>query len=237
MGLASALSTALTGLNAAETSINVIGNNLANSSTIGYKASSPVFATQFAQTTSLGSAPSGDSGGTNPSQIGLGVQVAEISPNFTQGTLQVSSSPSDLAIQGNGFFMVRGEHGPDAVHPRRRVSNQFRKRIGHFDGRFAVGIRRRQGFQSQHDATPAADHPAGNFIGRPSDAKRHLPRRSSADRRRRQPGSDHPECRAGRLELRRPAGRHGGNHRRRTANRADRNGGYDNSWWAECRHL
>lgn len=111
MGLASALSTALTGLNAAETSINVIGNNLANSSTIGYKASAPVFATQFAQTSSLGSAPSGNSGGTNPSQIGLGVQVAEISPNFTQGTLQVSSSPSDLAIQGNGFFMVQGNSG------------------------------------------------------------------------------------------------------------------------------
>lgn len=111
MGLASALSTALTGLNAAETSINVIGNNLANSSTIGYKASSPVFATQFAQTTSLGSAPSGDSGGTNPSQIGLGVQVAEITPDFTQGTLQTSSNPSDMAIQGNGFFMVQGNTG------------------------------------------------------------------------------------------------------------------------------
>jgi len=111
MGLASALSTALTGLNAAETSIDVIGNNLANSSTIGYKASAPVFATQFAQTTSLGSAPSGDSGGTNPSQTGLGVQVAEITPNFTQGTLQVSSSPSDLAIQGSGFFMVQGSTG------------------------------------------------------------------------------------------------------------------------------
>ncbi|HEX3998321.1 MAG TPA: flagellar hook-basal body complex protein [Pirellulales bacterium] len=111
MGLASALSTALTGLNAAETSINVIGNNLANSSTIGYKASSPVFATQFAQTTSLGSAPSGDSGGTNPSQIGLGVQVAEITPNFSQGTLQTSSSPSDMAVQGDGFFMVQGNAG------------------------------------------------------------------------------------------------------------------------------
>ncbi len=111
MGLASALSTALTGLNAAETSINVIGNNLANSSTIGYKASSPVFATQFAQTTSLGSAPSGDSGGTNPSQIGLGVQVAEITPDFTQGTLQTSSNPSDMAIQGSGFFMVEGNTG------------------------------------------------------------------------------------------------------------------------------
>ncbi len=111
MGLASALSTALTGLNAAETTIAVVGNNLANSTTIGFKASAPVFATQFLQTNSLGSLPQGDSGGTNPSQIGLGTQVAEITPDFSQGTLQVSSSPSDLAIQGQGFFMVQGNAG------------------------------------------------------------------------------------------------------------------------------
>lgn len=111
MGLASALSTALTGLDAAETNINVIGNNLANSNTVGFKASSAVFATQFLQTNSLGSLPSGDSGGTNPSQIGLGTEVAEITPDFSQGTLQVSGSPSDLAIQGNGFFLVQGNGG------------------------------------------------------------------------------------------------------------------------------
>lgn len=111
MGLASALTTALTGLTAAETSIDVVGNNLANSQTAGFKASDAVFATQFLQTQSLGSAPTNTSGGTNPRQIGLGTQVAEITPDFTQGTIEVSSNPSDLAIQGDGFFIVEGTTG------------------------------------------------------------------------------------------------------------------------------
>jgi flagellar hook protein FlgE len=111
MGLASALSTALTGLGAAEATIDVVGNNVANSNTVGFKASSASFATQFLQTRSLGSAPTETRGGTNPRQVGLGVTVAEITPDFTQGTIQVSSNPSDLAIQGDGFFMIEGTGG------------------------------------------------------------------------------------------------------------------------------
>ncbi|MHB1035589.1 MAG: flagellar hook-basal body complex protein [Pirellulales bacterium] len=111
MGLASALSTALTGLAGAETTIDVVGNNLANASTVGFKASEAQFATQFLQTQGLGSAPTGYSGGTNPRQTGLGVQVAEITPDFTQGTIEVSANPSDLAIQGDGFFIVQGQSG------------------------------------------------------------------------------------------------------------------------------
>lgn len=111
MGLASALSTALTGMTAAETTVDVVGNNLANSQTVGFKASEAVFATQFLQTRGLGAAPTDNSGGTNPRQVGLGTQVAEITPDFTQGTIEISSNPSDLAIQGDGFFMVEGSSG------------------------------------------------------------------------------------------------------------------------------
>ncbi|MDA7951170.1 MAG: flagellar hook-basal body complex protein [Pirellulaceae bacterium] len=111
MGLQSALSTALTGLTAAETQLDVVGNNLANSQTVGFKSSTPIFATQFLQTQGLGSSPTADTGGTNPRQTGLGVQVSEITPDFTQGTIEPSSSPSDLAIQGDGFFMVEGTSG------------------------------------------------------------------------------------------------------------------------------
>ena len=111
MGLASALSTALTGLTAAETQIDVVGNNLANSQTVGFKASETVFATQFLQTLSLGASPTATTGGMNPRQTGLGTQVAEISPDFTQGTIQLSANPSDLAIQGDGFFVVEGAAG------------------------------------------------------------------------------------------------------------------------------
>ncbi len=111
MGLASALSTSLTGLTAAETTIDVVGNNLANASTVGFKASQAVFSTQFLQTEGLGSGPTTSNGGTNPRQVGLGTQVAEITPNFTQGTVQISSNPSDLALQGDGFFIVQGNSG------------------------------------------------------------------------------------------------------------------------------
>jgi flagellar hook protein FlgE len=111
MGLQSAMTTALTGLQAAETTIDVVGNNVANSNTVGFKESNVLFATQFLQTQSIGSAPSTASGGTNPRQIGLGVTVAEIAPDFTQGTVQVSANPLDLAIQGDGFFIVQGAGG------------------------------------------------------------------------------------------------------------------------------
>ena len=111
MGLASSLSTALTGMSGAEKQIDVLGNNLANSQTVGFKSSEVVFANQFLQTLSLGSSPTIGNGGTNPRQTGLGVQVAAINPNFSQGTIEISSSPSDLAIQGDGFFQVAGGQG------------------------------------------------------------------------------------------------------------------------------
>jgi flagellar hook protein FlgE len=111
MGLQSAMTTALTGLQAAETTIDVVGNNVANSNTVGFKESNAVFATQFLQTQSIGSAPSDSRGGTNPRQIGLGVKVAAITPDFTQGTIEISANPLDVAIQGDGFLMIQGSQG------------------------------------------------------------------------------------------------------------------------------
>jgi flagellar hook protein FlgE len=108
MGLQSAMTTSLTGLQAAETTIDVVGNNIANSNTVGFKQSEAIFATQFLQTISIGAAPSGNNGGTNPRQVGLGVKVAAITPDFSQGTIEISSNPLDVAIQGDGFLMVQG---------------------------------------------------------------------------------------------------------------------------------
>jgi flagellar hook protein FlgE len=111
MGLSTALHTALTGMQAAETTIDVTGNNLANSQTVGFKESEAAFATQFFQTHSLGGGPTEGNGGTNPRQVGLGTRAAEITPKFTQGTIEISSNPSDLAIQGDGFFIVEDSQG------------------------------------------------------------------------------------------------------------------------------
>src|SRR5262245_66683116 len=93
MGLQSAMTTALTGLQAAETSIDVVGNNVANSNTVGFKESSVLFSTQFLQTQSIGSAPSDTRGGTKPPQIGLGTTPAPINPDVTPGTNEISANP------------------------------------------------------------------------------------------------------------------------------------------------
>lgn len=106
MGLTSALNTSLNGLSLNETEINVLGNNISNAGTTGFKASNVSFETQLAQSLSFGSAPSATSGGTNPLQIGLGAQVASISADFGQGSITATSTPSDLAIQGDGFFVL-----------------------------------------------------------------------------------------------------------------------------------
>jgi flagellar hook protein FlgE len=111
MGLQTTMTTSLTGMTAAETTIDVIGNNVANANTVGFKESTVSFATQFLQTQSIGSSPTDSRGGTNPRQVGLGVKVAEITPDFTQGTVEISSNPLDLAIQGEGFFIVQGPQG------------------------------------------------------------------------------------------------------------------------------
>jgi flagellar hook protein FlgE len=111
MGLTSALNTALNGLSLNETSIDVLGNNIANAGTNGFKASSVLFTTQLARTLSVGSRPTAQNGGSNPQQIGLGASTAAIARDFGQGSVTNSSSPSDLAIQGDGFFILAGAAG------------------------------------------------------------------------------------------------------------------------------
>ena len=111
MGLTSALNTSLGGLAQNETSIDVLGNNIANAGTNGFKASNVLFTTQLSRTLSVGSRPSSTNGGTNPRQIGLGALSASIRKDFTQGSVTNSTSPSDLAIQGQGFFVLDSPDG------------------------------------------------------------------------------------------------------------------------------
>ena len=141
MGLQSAMTTALTGLQAAETTIDVVGNNVANSNTVGFKESNVLFATQFLQTQSIGSAPSDTRGGTNPRQIGLGTKVAAINPDFTQGTVEISANPLDVAIQGDGFLMVQGSQGERLVHAQRAAADQRQQRSGDRDRQPRAGLR------------------------------------------------------------------------------------------------
>ena len=108
MALTSALYTGLSGLDVNQTDMQVIGNNIANANTTAFKSSRALFTPQFYVTDSSGSPPDGDSGGTNPSQSGLGATVATIQKDFTQGSITTTGKDSDLAIDGNGFFVTQG---------------------------------------------------------------------------------------------------------------------------------
>lgn len=93
-------------IKAQQTRMNVIGNNLANVNTTAFKSSRVTFQDMIAQTVRGASRPGAAAGGTNPIQFGLGVLVAGTDVNIEQGSLSATNRPSDLAIQGNGFFMV-----------------------------------------------------------------------------------------------------------------------------------
>ncbi len=110
MASTTAMFTGLSGLTANARSLDVIGNNIANVNTTAYKSSRLMFSTAFSRTFSLGSEPTTELGGTNPGQIGLGVAVAGTQRNFTGGAISPTGDPRDLAIEGEGFFIVgRGD--------------------------------------------------------------------------------------------------------------------------------
>ncbi len=108
MALTSALFTGLSGLDVNQTKLNVVGNNIANSNTVAFKSSRALFKPQFYITDNGGSAPTSDFGGTNPSQRGLGASIASIDKDFSQGSIESTGKPTDLAIDGAGFFVVNG---------------------------------------------------------------------------------------------------------------------------------
>lgn len=106
MASTTALYTGLSGLTVNARSLDVIGNNIANANTTAFKSSRMIFATQFSRNLSAGSGPGTFTGGTNPRQIGLGAVVAGTQRNFTAGSLSVTGDQRDLAIDGQGFFVV-----------------------------------------------------------------------------------------------------------------------------------
>jgi len=95
---------AVSGLRAHQTMMDVVGNNIANVNTNGFKKSNVIFQDILSQTLNGASAPTDSLGGTNAAQVGLGVQLSNISQNFAQGALQSTGRDLDLSIQGDGFF-------------------------------------------------------------------------------------------------------------------------------------
>lgn len=106
-----ALYTGISGLDAYQQEINVISNNIANAGTTGFKSQRVTFDDAFYQTVSQASAPTANSGGTNGEQLGVGVQVGSIDTIYTQGGLQTTNVPTDVAINGDGFFILNNTGG------------------------------------------------------------------------------------------------------------------------------
>jgi flagellar hook protein FlgE len=100
------LYSAVTGLKAHQTKMDVIGNNIANVNTLGFKASRVVFQDIYSQTIAPASAGTTTRGGTNPSQIGLGVETATIDVLDTAASSQYTGNTLDLAIDGSGYFII-----------------------------------------------------------------------------------------------------------------------------------
>jgi len=107
MGLTTAMFTAMTGLNSNQFRIDTIGDNVANVNTTAFKSNRATFQNQFSLMLSPGSGPSESSGGTNPSQLGLGSVLGSVQRNQTAGAIETTGVPTDLAIEGEGFFVLQ----------------------------------------------------------------------------------------------------------------------------------
>ena len=101
----------VSGLKGHQTRMDVVGHNISNVNTVGYKASRVTFADTLYQTTAGASAPQGNLGGINPKQIGLGANVASIDTIFGDASVQGTGKNTDVALAGNGLFMVKNNSG------------------------------------------------------------------------------------------------------------------------------
>lgn len=114
----------ISGLRSNQTMLDVVGNNIANANTAGFKGSNVVFQDTLSQMLTGAGAPVAGppaQGGTNPIQIGLGVSVGGTTTNFGQGSAQVTGRATDLMIQGDGFFAVR--RGQETLYTRAGAFN------------------------------------------------------------------------------------------------------------------
>ena len=106
MASTTALFTGLSGLISNSRRLDVIGNNISNVNTTAFKSNRMQFTPTFSRNFTLGTAPGTNTGGTNPGQIGLGVTVAGTQRNFNNGAIGATGVATDVAIEGDGFFIV-----------------------------------------------------------------------------------------------------------------------------------
>ncbi|MGG3893380.1 flagellar basal body rod protein FlgG [Geobacillus stearothermophilus] len=124
-----------------QTKLDVIGNNIANVNTYGFKKGRTIFKDLMSQMISGAGGPNAGRGGTNPKQVGLGSQLAAIDTVHTQGSLQTTGRVLDLAISGDGFFVVGDASGNNRMYTR--AGNFYLDSQGYIvnaDGQYLLGV-------------------------------------------------------------------------------------------------
>lgn len=134
------MSSALSGLRNHQLMLDVVGNDIANVSTVGFKSSSTVFSDVLTQTLRGAGAPGAETAGTNPAQVGLGSRLAGTVQSFTQGAIQRTGRTEDLAIQGDGFFIV-DNNGQDMYTRAGNFSLDANGNLATVDGALVQGWR------------------------------------------------------------------------------------------------
>ena len=153
----------ISGLRAHQTMMDVVGNNIANVNTTGYKASSTIFEDTLSQMMRASGAPSGTVGGVNPAQIGLGVQLGAIDVNFSQGSAQSTGRATDLMIEGDGFFTLR--NGTDQVYTRAGdFTFDTSGKLVNSEGMYVQGYPAANGVVNTNGAIGDITLPAGSLI-------------------------------------------------------------------------
>lgn len=133
-----------------QTKLDVIGNNIANVNTYGFKKGRTIFKDLVSQQIAGASGPTGNRGGVNPKQVGLGMQLAAIDTVHTQGSLQTTGRPLDLAISGDGFFVLGDANGTNQLYTRAGnfyldAGDGTNRYIVSADGRYLLGTNGRIG--------------------------------------------------------------------------------------------
>jgi flagellar hook protein FlgE len=155
---------AVTGLRSHQAFMDVVGNNIANVNTTGYKSSNVLFEDLLSQQLSGAGAPTAGTGGTNPAQVGLGVRLTGISTNYAQGATQLTGRATDFAIQGDGFFTV--DQGGQAAYTRNgSFSLDGNGNLVTADGAFVEGWQAdQQGVVSNNASVGHLKIPVGQII-------------------------------------------------------------------------
>ena len=155
---------AISGLRAHQTKMDVTGNNIANVNTVGFKASQTVFQDTLSQVIRAGGAPAADRGGTNPAQVGLGVKVAAITTNWTQGATQSTGRSEDFMIEGDGFFVTRGTGGEQLFTRAGSLTFDSTGKLLTPDGSILQGWMADGGVVNSNDPIEALTVPIGQLV-------------------------------------------------------------------------